>query len=127
MHGNPTRFDPTDVNNHIGDSGSEDDDDDQPKLAPLPPSAYSKRPHGDPLSFPEEIAGSGDNFLTEAEIHSVQSVVVQESLSSRFHGESSLFAFTNTLSEKWKFTNIHDLRSRRREFWETPEVCFSDT
>jgi len=109
----------------MNNSESEDDGDCQPKLAPLPPRAYSKQPHGDPLSFPEEIADSGDDFSTKAEMHPVQSVIVQESFSSRFHGESSLFVFTNALSEKWKFTGVRDLRSRRREFWETPEVCLS--
>ena len=123
MRGNTS--DSADVDPRVGESGSEDDENDQPKLAPLPPRAYSKRPHGDPLSFPEEMAGSDDDLLAEAEMYSVQSVVVQESLSPRFHGESSLFALTNALSEKWKFTSIHDLRSCRREFWETPEVCFS--
>ena len=115
------------ANHHTSEIGSENDDDSQSKLAPLPPHAYSKRLHGDPLSFPEEIAGGGNDFLTEAEIHSVQSLVFQESLNSRFHGESSLFAFTNALSDKWKFTSIHDLQSCRREFWETPEVCSSTT
>jgi hypothetical protein len=109
----------------MDDGGSEDEDDDQPKLAPLPPRAYSKRPHGDPLSFPDETAGSDDDSLTEAEIRSVKSVVFQETLSSRFHGESSAFVFTNTFSEKWKFTSMDDLRNRRREFWEAPEVRFS--
>ena len=121
MSGNPGSTD-TDHNNESGD-----DEDGQPKLAPLPPRAYFKRPHGDPVSFPEETVGTGDDFLTEAEMHSAQSVTIQESFSSRFHGESSLFAFTNVLSEKWKFTGIRDLRSRRREFWETPEVRPSTT
>ena len=125
MNGNPSRSGSTDADNHVGNSGSEDDNDSQPKLAPLPPRAYSKQPHSDPLSFPEDIADSGNDLSTEAEMHPVQSVVVQGGFS--FHGESSLFAFTDTLGEKWKLTDIHDLRSRRREFWETPEVCFSAT
>lgn len=115
--------DSIDTNRHTGNGGPEDDGEIQPKLAPLPPRAFSRRPHGDPLSFPE-TAGGDNNPLTEAGIHSVKSVVVQESLSSRFHGESSVFALTNTLCEKWKFTSMHDLQSRRREFWETPKVCF---
>ena len=109
----------------MSDSESKDDDS-QIKLAPHPSRAYSKRSHGAPLPFLEEMADGGDGILTEAETGPTQSVVVEGSLNSRFHGESSLFAFTNVLGEKWKFTSIHDLRSCRREFWETPEV-FSST
>lgn len=106
-----------------GDTGNTvSEDDDQPKLAPLPVRAYAKRPHGDPLSFSDELSGNGDP-PAESLLHPVQSVDVRETLSPRFHGESSLLAFTNALSEKWEFTNRYDLRSHRREFWETPQVC----
>ena len=127
MSENPSRSSSTDVSNHAGDSGFGDGSDGQPKLAPLPPHAYSKQPHSDPLSFPEETTDSGGDPPTEAEMHPVQSVVVQGGLDSSFHGESSLFAFTDALGEEWKFTGIHDLGSRRKEFWETPEVYSSAT
>jgi len=45
----------SEANRHMCNNGSEDDDDDQSKPGPLPPLAYSKRPHGDPLSPPEEM------------------------------------------------------------------------
>lgn len=120
MGGNP--FNSTDVNHRTSNGEPENGDDGQLKLAPLPPRAYFKQPHGDPLSFQEEIICSGDDFSTEAEMDSAQSVIVQDSLGSRFHGESSLFTFANALSERWKFTGSCGLGSRRREFWETPEV-----
>lgn len=106
------------------ESESEDGYYNQPKLAPLPEHAYAKRPLCDPLLFPEEIDSSNGDSLDESGLPLVQSVTVHETLSPQFHGESSLFAFTNGLSEEWKFTSRHDLRSCRREFWETPEVSF---
>ena len=72
------------------------------------------------------MADDGDGSSAEAEMGLGQSVVVEESLNTRFHGESSLFAFTNVLGEKGKFTSVHNLQSCRKEFWETPEV-FSST
>lgn len=95
----------------------------RPNFTPLLSHAYANRPHCDPLSSPDEIDSSNGD-LGESGLHPVQSVIVQETLSPRFHGESSLLAFTNGLSEKWKFTSRHDLRGHRREFWETPEVLF---
>lgn len=104
---------------HADDEGGRDD---QQKLTPLPSRAYAKRPHGDQLLFPEETGGGDGDPLSESS--SAQSVIVQDTISPRLHGESSLFTFTNGLSEKWKFTSRHDLRSCRREFWETPKVWF---
>lgn len=120
--GNPSTF--TKVGRNVDNSEFENDNDNLPKLAPLPPRAYTKRPHGDPLSFPEEMVAGDGGPLGESELHSVQFVAIQENLSPSFHGESSMLAFTNTLGEEWKFTGVHNLRSRRKEFWEIPEVCF---
>jgi hypothetical protein len=112
----------TSASRNTDNTGSEDDDD-QPKLAPLSVHVYAERLRGDPTS-PEETGDSDPS--SEYGLHSPQSVVIQESFGSKFHGESSTLAFVDALSEKWKITDSHDLRSRRREFWEAPEVCLSD-
>ncbi|KAF9778871.1 fungal-specific transcription factor domain-containing protein [Thelephora terrestris] len=107
----------TSASRNTDNTGSEDDDD-QPKLAPLSVHVYAERLRGDPTS-PEETGDSDPSG--EYGLHSPQSVVIQESFGSKFHGESSTLAFVDALSEKWKITDSHDLRSRRREFWEAPE------
>jgi hypothetical protein len=119
LRGNPSGS--TSASRDTDNTGSEDDDD-QPKLAPLSVHVYAERLRSDPTS-PEETGGSDPPG--EYGLQSPQSVVIQETLSSNFHGESSTLAFVNSLSEKWKITDSHDLRSRRREFWEAPEVCLS--
>lgn len=124
LRGNPPGS--TSANRNTDDASGSEDNDDQPRLTTPPVRAYAKRPRSDPLSFPEEINGDGSDPSSEYGLHLAQPAVIHENLNPHFHGESSLLAFANALSEKRKLTGGHDPRSRRREFWETPEVCLSD-
>jgi len=106
------------------DGHSEDEAEAQPKLSPLPASAYSKPPDVDPLSPPEEEATySDDEFLTVAETDPSKVPVEKVHENTRFYGKSSVFVLTSQVfNERRKGAGVRDMPDRRKEFWITPDV-----
>ena len=106
------------------DNTSDEGNETQPKLGPLPARAYSKLLDIDPLSPPEEEATySDDEFLTVME--AAPSNVPAESAheNTRFYGKSSFVVFTSqAFIEKHKDAGIRDAPERRNEYWTIPDV-----
>ncbi|KAF9646992.1 hypothetical protein BDM02DRAFT_2831037 [Thelephora ganbajun] len=108
------------------DNTSEDEAEALPKLSPLPARAYSKPPDIDPLSPPEEVTYSDDEFLAVAERgpSNVPAEKVHEN--TRFYGKSSVFVLTSqAVNESRKEIGVGDMPYRRKEFWITPDWMFS--
>ena len=103
---------------------------DQRSLGLFPASAYSKPEDMDPLSPPTEETSDDDGeffSLTETDLGTprpVQGFTGENA--SRFHGKSSVLAFTNlAFNETGESPCPSRPHSYREEFWATPDVILS--
>ena len=106
------------------DNTSDEGNETQPKLGPLPTRAYSKLLGIDPLSPPEEEATySDDEFLTVMEAEPSKAPLESAHENTRFYGKSSFVVFTSqAFTERHKEAGIRDNPERRNEFWTIPDV-----